>query len=684
MTMAPGHFQLYTHFEPALTAGDYLFRTTQNLGAVDKDGTLDPTDLPVEALETHVRVTSPRFVLPPDQALSTYPPAGTEGSYGARLPQVVIKRRTLPWERLVDGAPAGTPWLALVVFAEGEAQVLTNVAVADCVTSGVTLAGDPDVAKGSCLSIRQSMVHTIMPTQLDVPLLVHGREVDLGDTELMMGDDDGFLAVVIANRLPVPVHAADGSEVPVKYHAALVNLEGQWSALLPKAPPHVSFTDHLVLESVGVAYTQAAYDQVAMGMSDTHRATMLGGILGPHADAAGPDPLAAPAVSGYTAKVSPETVAAAYGGTQSWVTAKQAVKSSVTSGEYASYLSDGIILALDPTLRFPVLLTWTFTSIGDLTFEKLMKSVDSGLLGTRGTTPVDPVGRNPLEVTETGHVGLDQRTRRGDLVRAWYRGPLLPHPADLTAPRLPLAHTGDQLRAVIPDGREDLSLAAAFEIGRLLALSQPSLVAALMQWRQTGYQAVRGHVIWDAILAGLDLGGVTAQSGPALGGLLARGLATAIAKDPGGTIGPPRMMTTPGAPMKLPQSGLAAVVKGFGLDVSVDQSLPELLGTMQAAQVPRMPLADLTRPAVATALTAALGATREPLVGQLVAGALSTQIMTTPGRGAGLPDGPAVPGGVLGGTVAGIFGGIPVVPHADTPDDGPDALDEALHGGGRR
>ncbi|HEY8620566.1 MAG TPA: hypothetical protein VIM01_10880 [Dermatophilaceae bacterium] len=675
MTMAPGHFQLYTDFQPALTAGDYRFTTTQNLAAVDKDGTLDATDLPVEALQTHVRVTSPRFLLPPDQALSTYPPAGTEGAYGSRLPQVVIKRRTLPWERQVDGAPAGAPWLALVVFAEGEAQVLTNVPAADCVTPGVTLSGDPDVAKASCLSIRQSMVHTIMPTQLDVPLLVHGREVDLGDTELMMGDDDGFLAVVIANRLPLPVHAADGSEVPVKYHAALVNLEGQWSALLPKAPPHVTFTSHLVLDAVGVTYTQAAYDQVVMGLTDAHPSAVFGGVLGPHADAAGPAPLAAPAVSGYTAKVSPETVAAAYEGTQSWVTSTQGVKGTVVSEGFAGYASGGILQAFDPTLRFPVLLTWSFTSIGDLTFEKLLKSVDSGLLGTRGTDPVAPVGRGPLEVTETGHVGLDQRTRRGDLVRAWYRGPLLPHPADLAAPRLALAHTGDQLRAVIPDGREDLSLAAAFEIGRLLALSQPSLVAALMQWRQTGYQATRDHVIWDGILAELDLGGVAVQSGPALGGLLARGLAAAIAQDPGGTVGPPRMMTTAGAPMDLPQSGLAAVVKGYGLDVSVDQGLPELLGTLRSTEVPRMPLVDLTRPAATTALTTALETTRAPLVGQLVAGALSTQIMTEPGRVAGLPGIPGIPGGILGG--------VPVVPHTDTPDDGPDALDEALHGGAR-
>ena len=97
--------------------------------------------------------------------------------------------------------------------------------------------------------------------------------------------------------------------------------------------------------------------------------------------------------------------------------------------------------------------------------------------------------RRPLEVVETGHVGLDQRTRRGDPVRAWYRGPCWPTRRPRAERRgCPLAHTADQLRVVVPDGREDISLAAAFEIGRLLALSQPSMIAALMRWRQQGYQ----------------------------------------------------------------------------------------------------------------------------------------------------------------------------------------------------
>ena len=111
----------------------------------------------------------------------------------------------------------------------------------------------------------------------------------------------------------------------------------------------------------------------------------------------------------------------------------------------------------------------------------------------------EDAGRLPLELVDTGHVGLAQRTRRGDSVRAWYRGPFVPHPTDdAPAQRLPLAHAADQLRIVIPDGREDLSLASAFEIGRLLALANPNMVAALLRWRQLHYATVRRTTIWKA------------------------------------------------------------------------------------------------------------------------------------------------------------------------------------------
>jgi len=688
MSITEGHFRLYTHVEPALKAGDYRFVTDQTLAATDKDGPVTSAELPVQELQTHVRVTSPRYLLPPDQVLSTYPPAGTEGAYGARLPQVVIKRRTLPWERFVDGGDDATPWLALVVFAEGEADVLTNVDVAQCITSGVQLPGPVDVPKASCLEIRSSMVAKILPTRKDVPLLAHAREVNIDDTEMMLGDDDGFLAVVVANRLPVAGRDAQGAEAPVKYHAALISLEGpgQFAQLLEKSPAATNLTDHLVLQSAQTAYYSAAeYDHYAMSSSYSNPVVnpALGGLMaGPHAEAVdeedaagedGPHAAAAAEVTAYRTGVAQDRVTTAYSGSGGWQKTNVGAELGAVQAETGiQYVGTNIVLALDQKVRFPCLLHWTFTSTGDVTFELLMRNADNGLLGTTGQDPQPPTGRPPLEVVETGHVGLDQRTRRGDLVRAWYRGPLLPHPADLTSPRLPLAHTGDQLRAVIPDGREDLSLAAAFEIGRLLALSQPSMVASLLRWRQGGYQAARLGALWDGILEDFDLGGIGYEPGRLLGTALGRGLVRSISANPTDTVGPPRELLTAGTPMALPvdaKNAMSLVTRGFGLDLAADVPLTQMVGSLQATQVPRVPLGLLSTTLGTQVLQGQFATLREASLVQLAAGALSTQIMTHPG----------VLGDVVGG-VGGVIGGIAVVPHDEGADEEPDALDRALAG----
>jgi len=141
------------------------------------------------------------------------------------------------------------------------------------------------------------------------------------------------------------------------------------------------------------------------------------------------------------------------------------------------------VLTLDPTLRFPVLLHWSFTSYGDMTFRSLMEGLDSGLLGT--TAP-----EQPIEIVETGHSRARPPAPAGATRCArGIGGRWSPHP--MTADRLALAHAADQLRIIVPDGREDISLAAAFEIGRLLALARPSMISALLRWRQTGFQTAR-------------------------------------------------------------------------------------------------------------------------------------------------------------------------------------------------
>ncbi len=569
MTLDEGTFQLYNRIDAPLDAGNWRLTVEQNLSA-NKDGeTLDSGDLGVEDGQAHFTVRSPRFVLPPDQVLSTFPPANSEGSFGSRLPQVVIKRRTLPWERTVgnDGDMVDDPpWLALVLIAEGEGEFVANASTADCFTPGLNLpngdAEPPEVPVGNYLKIRQSMVHSIFPTQQDVELLAHARAVDINDTELMMGDDDGYLSVVVCNRLPMGGKNDEGDEVPVKYLACLINLEGQYTRLLDRSPDPVDITTLVQVGLTNYAH-YAATDHARMGTVEAEVQASTPLVINPDAVRPG----VADAEIGTAASVAHT---ASYDLTQAtnesgatylseWVDGETATEhqdiynrmANPWTHDIAPYVDE----FLDPPLHFPVLLHWSFTSHGNTTFKFLMKNLSSGLLGDVDPKRAEAVqGRPPLEVVETGHVGLPHATREGDNITSWYRGPLLPHPppAATTANRLPLAHSSDQLRMVVPDGREDVSLATAFEIGRLLALSRPSIVAALMRWRAERFAVARRQNLLNEVKdLYLDLLGrpLDVELADPFDYELVYELMNGVGTRPEAVFGQPRPLVTPGRPL---------------------------------------------------------------------------------------------------------------------------------------
>lgn len=548
----PGTFRLYAFANPPLTAGPYTL-------------TGEVTGLPgtVEPLQSAIDVTAPRFALPPDQVLSTFPPASARGAFTSRLPQVVIRRRTLPWERsevTAGGVPLNTlppeqrrtttprPWVALVLIAEGEGNLVNDVPVADTTTAGTTLANptDTDVAKGTCLEVPESVVAAVFPALEDLHMLVHVREVDLADTELALGDDDGWMAVVLANRLPQP---------GTSYTACLVNLEGQYDEL-PVDPP-VAPTYDPVIHCVDIGRLDLVLQQYAgssdapvMGTTTFSSHTLaadgqldgrldgqldgqLEGLVGPAASpsasvqsvsstaaAKGFSTATASTMSGWSSSIATPSAAPTAGLTHSSRLAASSDVAALGSG-LSVYLPWHL---LERTLRFPVLASWSFscTDAGD--FQYLAQNVNVRLLGhvptgpetpdgeplPAGTVPpglpAEPPSARPLPlVTATGHVETAHETRRGDATTAWFRGPLVPTPVDRPGARpdgrYPLAHHADQLRRVSPDGREELSYAAAFEIGRLLALSRPSVVAALNQWRRQRFAAATTAALGDHLAA---------------------------------------------------------------------------------------------------------------------------------------------------------------------------------------
>lgn len=590
-----GHFILHSRVLPDVTAGRYEYVSRV-------------TGAPFMTREerTHVHVTGPRFTMPPDQILSSFPPANAEGAFGDRLPQIVLKRRTLPWERNPAGGTAvsSTPWLALVVIAEGEGEVVTATPVADAVTPGVRLPrpDDTDVDQSACLTVTKSVLEKVFPTRADLELLVHVREVDVNDTELVGSDDDGWLAVVLANRLPV-MDVATGS--PVRYMACLVNLEGQLGVLPPEQPDD----DFFVFERV--QDWRSYYDQ---DLSTDHYVTGTG--LGQSLPARTSRPASRAAGSVRSPRTSPPRAAldgagisAASARSEQWSTAVEGVASAALQPDAQRLVRDAMSkgwhvpiskIALERTFTFPVLAHWSFTTTVGATFEHLMQNLDYGLLGTTEGEhlPRDPdlppepepsVGRptpppRPVTTTvlESGHVRLDHRTRRGDATKAWYRGPLVPHPMKREQPVdgvLSVAHSADQLRRTVPDGAEDLGYASGFEIGRLLTLSQLSIVSALLRFRgeQFGRERVRRMV--DAFV---PFEGLLTDIDATLGRLVSHTLMRALAKETPATVGPRRPVVDPGRPLRVAGDLDRIVAAGLGLDLEALRRVADEVG-MEAA-----------------------------------------------------------------------------------------------------
>ena len=135
-------------------------------------------------------------------------------------------------------------------------------------------------------------------------------------------------------------------------------------------------------------------------------------------------------------------------------------------------------MLLEP-FRFPVLAHWDFTcSDEDGDFAGYMSNIDVGLLGT--APPNDPRG-GVVPVAVSGHVAIEHTDRRGDAGTAWYRGPCTPTKITRSPAGRPY-HVADQARRIGTDGREDLSYAAAFEVGRLLAMSDMQFLRGLRGW----------------------------------------------------------------------------------------------------------------------------------------------------------------------------------------------------------
>jgi len=171
-------------------------------------------------------------------------------------------------------------------------------------------------------------------------------------------------------------------------------------------------------------------------------------------------------------------------------------------------------------------------------------------------------------------------TRDGEQTIAWYRGPLTP--VGVRRETVGPYHHADQARRLDPaTGLENLGYAAAFEIGRLLALGDPRFALDLMHWRRDGRLSLDTALFNRLITARLARPGLVLPEllNPRAMLLMPRILTTLTARSfdglmKGGRLGALRDPTGLAALReRLPGLDATQVAEAKGLDLVVVQSL---------------------------------------------------------------------------------------------------------------
>ncbi len=120
--MANSEIIFHDYHKPVLQDGEYTIEVSQKVSI--KDNATPAVSPAIKSQSLNFYVSGPRFHLDQSLIYSVYPPHGGKGDYMAALPSLVLNRNTLPWERSPinpDEKNTGSaPWLFLLLIDETE------------------------------------------------------------------------------------------------------------------------------------------------------------------------------------------------------------------------------------------------------------------------------------------------------------------------------------------------------------------------------------------------------------------------------------------------------------------------------------------------------------------------------------------------------------------------------------
>lgn len=234
----------YRFDKPALKSGSYTVNMTLDL-ELSKTVEILPDSFSPElsktveippdsfSLEYQFQVYGERFALKPGDIHSVYPPSNSIGDFSNVIPQIVLNRSTMPWEREPvnitsnsdeDDCPEQIPWLAVLLFNESdqpESKIIKLLTVLQNPQDYVNESESNETVKWhqlddaelqyedaeiSVIDVKWQYLKYLIPDYEDLGYLAHVRQRQEGNKR----------AVVIGNRIP------DSSS---RWTAYLVSLE---------------------------------------------------------------------------------------------------------------------------------------------------------------------------------------------------------------------------------------------------------------------------------------------------------------------------------------------------------------------------------------------------------------------------------------------------------------------------
>lgn len=473
-SLEPGQIQFYDNFVPRLHDGRYTVSVSQQaIGASTETFTASQK----------FAVNGPRFAIDANLVQACSPPNAHSGKFEEQLPHIVLKKRSLPWERYLNPNDPNAPWMGVILLDAGDGARATAV-----------------ISGGGVHSV--SVVDPGAGYQIAPAVSFQGGGGSGAEAFATLSADGRVTGIKVTNPgsgySAAPVVKLGSTSNAASATVADLLTPGDDASGAPIAAPRLTLdpdfdksTDPCQIIDIPVGvFTQVVpiYDP-ANGKDELQFAAHVRQV-----DTSDKSVDGTAVANGWYAVMIAKRFPRARGGAPT-----RQIAHLVSFEGFADRMTGSPDWQGAAMVRLCSLANWTFTCLPDPgeTFAELMRDLrdtedhSQYLLRPPYRQPTATLADTPADARQTldlGYLPMPYQTLQGEYSFAFYRGPLAP----VVPPRFdddpPL---GSASAAVVYNdqwGIFDMSYAVAFQTGRLMALSDRAFAGTVLQWRHAGHR----------------------------------------------------------------------------------------------------------------------------------------------------------------------------------------------------